>query len=326
MKGHIQAKKGHIVKRIGFLLLDGFAMMSTAAAMEPLRAANLFSQSALYDIVVLSQHGGPVSSTLPGLFTTQAISEVPQTFDLVFVVAGGDPLNARAPRVFDWLRQLDRNGVPLGGISGGAAILARAGLMEKRRFTIHWHHIDAMREASAGYLIERRLYLIDRDRYTCAGGTAPLDMMHAIIAADHGTRFARKIADWFIQTEIRQPGDPQQANIEARYGVLPAPVAEAIELMESHIADPLNLQQLADLVAMSRRQLQRHFKSVFNQSVMETYRDIRLDLAKDLLIGTQVTLNEVADMAGFSTSGTFSTAYKRKFGHAPRTDRALKES
>lgn len=296
-------------------------MMSTSAAMEPLRAANLFSDEPLYEIVPLSVRGGPVRSSLPAVMETEAIATQALPFDMVFVVAGGDPLRVHDPALFTWLRQLDRRGVPLGGISGGAAVLARAGLMEARRFTVHWHHLEELRAYSDRFFLERRLYVIDRDRYTCAGGTAPLDMMHSIISAEHGVSFARQISDWFIQTEIRVADAPQQASVEARYGPLPRAVVEALELMESHVADPLHLEQIAPLVGLSGRQLQRQFSEAFGKSVMQTYREIRLDTARGLLRKSRISIGEIAQMTGFATQAAFSDAYRRHFDETPRTTR-----
>jgi transcriptional regulator GlxA family with amidase domain len=310
------------MQRIGFFLVEGYALMSTAAAMEPLRAANLFSPKPLYETVLISSHGGAVASSLPGAMTTQSLAQTGLEFDIVFVVAGGDPMQLRDATLLSWLRQLDHAGVALGGISGGSAILAKAGLMENRRFTIHWHHLEALKTLSDHYFLERRLYVIDRDRYTCAGGAAPLDMMHAMISSAHGVKFAQRISDWFIQTEIRVADAPQQASLAARYGPLPRGVAEALELMESHIADPLDLAQLAALSELSSRQLQRQFKQSLGLSVMHAYRKIRLDMAHDLLKTTRMPISEIAEMTGFSSQSTFSVAYRADFKNAPRSVRS----
>lgn len=309
------------MKRIGFVLIEGYAMMSTAAALEPLRAANLFLGRAHYDIVPLSVAGGPVRSSLPAAIDTVALAEAGYDFDLVFVVAGGDPLAVRDAALFSWLRALDRRGVPLGGISGGAALLLRAGLMESRRMTVHWHHLEALREITGGAVLDRRLYVIDRDRYTCAGGTAPLDMMHAILSAEHGTGFAGLVSDWFIQTEIRVADAPQQASVAARYGPLPRPVTEALELMESHIADPLALSQLAGLIGLSARQLERQFQAAQGASVMQTYRRIRLETAQAMLRRSRLPVSEIAAMTGYVTQAHFAERYRGMFGETPSQTR-----
>ena len=305
------------MRRIAFLLVDGYALLSTAAALEPLRAANQFSPDLAYDITLLSNTGTRALSSVGATFETRYFRDAVPLFDLVFVVAGGDPARVSDPALMAWLRQADRNGVALGGISGGAVILARAGLLRDRRFTVHWHHYDDFDAIPGTWLLERRLFVIDRDRYTCAGGSAPLDMMHAIIARDFGNRFAERISDWFIQTEIRGAEAPQRVSIAARYGALPLAVEGALELMESHIADPLDQEQIASLSGLSVRQLQRQFRAALGRSVMEEYRRLRLETGRELIGSTRLPLLEIAQMTGFSTPSHFSDAFRRLYGHEP---------
>jgi len=304
-------------KKFSFILVDGFALMSMAAAVEPLRAANLFAADPLYDIRMLSVAGGPVTSSVGAVFETVPLAEAGFGDDIAFLVAAGDPLALNQPGLTAWLRRADRAGVKLGGISGGSAVLARAGLMTNRRFTVHWHHYDALRALSDGYLLERQLFVIDRDRYTCAGGSAPLDMMHAIIARDHGVSFAQRISDWFIQTEIRVPGARQRSTLTGDFGPLPPPVEAALDLIDSHIADPLTLDQIADLVGLSARQLQRLFADHIGASVMQAYRTVRLQTADRLLRTSALPIGEVAMLTGYSNPAHFASVYRRHFGASP---------
>lgn len=312
------------MRRIAFLLLDGFALLSTAAALEPLRAANMFSPTLAYDVTLLSASGKTATASIGAQFETRYFRDVTPLHDIIFVVAGSDSARVNDPALYAWLRQAERNGVALGGISGGALLLAKAGLLDGRRFTIHWHHYDDFDALPGSWLLERRLFVIDRDRYTCAGGSAPLDMMHAIIARDHGMRFAQRISDWFIQTEIRGSDAPQQASISSRYGVLPDGVMAALELMESHIADPLDQEQLAELAGISSRQLRRQFVEAFGRSMMGEYRRIRLETARDLIETSSLPLSEVAQMTGFGSQTHFSDAYRRTYGEAPSALRRKK--
>lgn len=291
--------------------------MSTATALEPLRAANMFLPSLGYDITLLSTSGTQATSSSGARFDTKPCREAQPLFDLIFVVAGGDPARLNDPALLDWLRQADRNGAALGGISGGAVILAKAGLLQDRRFTVHWHHYDDLEALPGTWLLEHRLFVIDRDRYTCAGGSAPLDMMHALIARDFGNSFAQRVSDWFIHAEIRAAEAPLRGSITARYGPLPMSVEGAIELMESHIADPLDQTQISSLSGLSTRQLQRQFRAALGRSIMEEYRRIRLEAGRDLVTSTCLPLAEVAQLTGFSSQAHFTDAFRRHYGHAP---------
>ena len=121
------------------------------------------------------------------------------------------------------LRRLAVSGTRIGGVSGGPFILAKARVMDGIQMTIHWQHAPALVEAHPDILLTRSLFIIDRNRLTCAGGTAPLDMMHALIAERHGAELARKVSDWFLHTEIRPAKGAQRASLVERYGVHHAP-------------------------------------------------------------------------------------------------------
>ena len=157
-------------RKFGFFFHPGFALMSAASAVEPLRAANLLSRETIYDPIFVSARGGLVESSSCASFETIALSDLSVHLDLLFVVAGGNPFDFADKAVLAALGRLARSGVPLGGISGGSAILSAANLMQDRRHTIHWMHLDELRAIYPDANVERRLYVIDRDLFTCAGG------------------------------------------------------------------------------------------------------------------------------------------------------------
>ncbi|MCA1973527.1 MAG: GlxA family transcriptional regulator [Caenispirillum sp.] len=303
--------------RIGFILIDGYALMSTSAAVEPLRAANLLAGRTLYDMRFLSVGETTARASAGAFFETVPLAEAGVDFDVVFVVAGGNPFAVREPALDAYLKRLDARRVRLGGISGGAAILAVCGLMQGRRFTVHWEHMDALREMSDRFLMERTLFVIDRDRLTCAGGVAPLDMMHALITADHGMDLAREVSDWFIHTRIRPSQDPQRAGLEEKYNVHHPSLLAAIELMDSHIADPLGLEHLAELSGLGLRQFQRLFKDRLGTTVMGFYRDLRLAKAEELLRQSPLSILEVGLASGFPNPAHFARCYRARYGISP---------
>lgn len=308
--------------RVGFLLIDGFALMSYASAAEPLRAANLLAGRVLYSSVDIPASGLLATSSNGTKVAASGMVGENVDVDLLLVVAGGDPTSCRDERVFHWLRRLDRRGLRLGGVSGGPVILAAAGLMAGRRMTVHWEHAEALANISPDLLIERSLYVIDRDRVTCAGGVAPLDLMHALIADHHGPAFARQVSDWFLHTDIRPSSGPQRAGLTARFGTTNRAVIDVIEAMENHLADPLNLEALTRFAGVSKRQLNRLFGDKLGASTMTFYRRLRLEKARSLLTSSTLPLTEIALATGFSSSAHFSKAHADHYGVPPSTLRS----
>ncbi len=307
--------------RIGILPIADFAVMSYAATVEPLRAANLLAGRTLYEVVHIGVGGGPVRSSGAAVIPPDAQVGDALRLDILFVIAGGDVGGYAEPALYRWLARLSREGAALGGVSGGPVILARAGLMAGRRMTLHWEYAEALAEVSPDLAVERTLYVIDRDRMTCAGGTAPLDMMHALIARQHGASFARQVSDWFMHTEIRPPVGPQRGGLAERVGTHTPAILDAVEVMESHIADPLDLGQLAQVAGVSPRQLNRLFTEQLEQPAMRYYRVLRLARAQSLLRNSALPLTQIALATGFANSSHFSRSYAAQFGHAPSTYR-----
>ena len=303
--------------RIGVLPIEGFALMSYASTVEPFRAANLLSGRKLYEIVNVGESDGFIASSGSAGVVPDAIVGDALTLDFLIVVAGGDPASFANKVTLNWLGRMSRTGTQMGGVSGGPVILARAGLMAGRRMTVHWEHAEALAEISPNLTIERSLYVIDRDRVTCAGGTAPMDLMHALIAQHHGAPFAHLVSDWFLHTEIRPSSDPQRGGLVARVGSTNAAILDAVAAMESHVADPLSLSHLADFARVSPRQLNRLFQNKLSQSTMTYYRDLRLDKAQNFLRNSPLSLTEIALATGFANSSHFSRSYSAKYGQMP---------
>ena len=209
----------------------------------------------------------------------------------------------------------------IGGVSGGPYILARAGLLEGFRCTIHWEHMAAFREDFPQLDTRRTLYEIDRGRLTCAGGIAGFDMMRAIIAAEHGSALATAVSEWFLQTQLRSGSGPQRLTLRERYGVAHPKLLEALQAMEDATEAPLSREQLARAVALSVRQLERLFAGHLGTTIGDLYLKIRLDRARSLVHETAMPLLEIAIVCGFANGSHFSRAYRNRFEISPNRDR-----
>lgn len=308
-------------RRIGFLLLPDFPLMSYASAIEPLRAANVLAGGALYRWSNLSVDGQPARASVgleiaPDLGLNEA-----QALDALFVCAGGNPAAFTHKPTFARLRALAAAGVEIGGMSGGAYILARAGLLERRRCTIHWEHIPALLEEFPDLLLERTLYVFDGDRATCAGGLAAFDMMVDLIERRHGAALAVAVGEWYLRTRSRSGEEAQRLSLRERTRVANAKVLKALALMEERIEHPLSRAELAESAGVTLRQLERLFAAHLGRPLASHYLGLRLDRARKLLRQTSLPIVEVAMACGFAASGHFSRVYRARFGLAPSAER-----
>jgi AraC family transcriptional regulator, glycine betaine-responsive activator len=307
------------IQRFGFLLLPNFALMSYASATEPLRAANLLAGVCLYEAVPLSLGGVAVTSSGGVDIACKDVAVYGTELHTIFVCAGGHPSDwARGDALHGILRRLSRIGVRIGGISSGAFVLAAAGLLDNRDFTIHWEHAPALREAFPRLSPRHARYVLDGDRITCGGGVAPLDMMHALISERMGAHFARRVSDWYLHTAIADPADPQRGSAAERFGTRHPALLLALEKMEATIEQPLDRPAMARFVGLSERHLDRLFTGELKCGFLEKYRQIRLDHARRLLEQSPLTISEIAAATGFSSASHFSTAFRSHFLKTPK--------
>jgi transcriptional regulator GlxA family with amidase domain len=241
--------------------------------------------------------------------------------DALFVCAGGNPAAFNDRAVFAWLRKLARRGVTIGGISGGPFVLARAGLLEKARVTLHWEHQPAFREAFPDISVTQSLFEIDGNRITCSGGISALDMMVALIERDHGRKLAAAVGDWFLHTHIREGIGPQRMDLRVRLGVADEKLLRVLRRMETSIETPQSRAELARIAGVSVRQLERLFRRHLGHGIHKQYRSMRLERARQLLRETTFPVLDVAVATGFSSASQFSRAYARAFGEPPSRTR-----
>lgn len=309
------------IRKIGILLVPDFALMSYASAVEPFRAANRLSGRDLYVWRHISTDGEPVrASNGLQIVPENAVGDVVD-FDLLIVCAGGNPAEFEHGPTLAWLRQVARSGTRIAGVSGGPLIVARAGLLEGYRCTIHWEHVPVFIEEFPNHDLRRSLFEIDRDRLSCSGGTAALDMVHTLIEEDHGHELASDVAEWFLHTHVR-PGDgPHRMPVRERLAINDPKLVRVLETMDDNLENPVSRQKLAERAAISVRQLERLFKAHLGRSIADHYMELRLRRARILLVQSTLSVLEVAVASGFISASHFSRAYKIRFGRSPRADR-----
>jgi AraC family carnitine catabolism transcriptional activator len=311
---------------LGFLLLPQFSMMAFVSAVEPLRVANRLAGRELYRWEIISRDGQTVeASNGMSLVADRALEDAP-LYPMLVICAGFEPERHYDRRIKSWLLKLSGAGADLGAMDTGSFILARAGLLDGYRATTHWESLDSFRETFPKVDVENALFLIDRNRLTCAGGTAALDMMLHLISLQHGHRLATAVSEQFIHAQIRDPLDRQRMEPRVRQGISHTGLARAIALMESNLEDPLDAEKLADAAGLSLRQLERLFHKHFKMAPRRYYLDLRLQRARALLQYTDMPVVEIAVACGFGSAAHFSRSYHAWTGKAPSSERRRVEA
>jgi AraC family transcriptional regulator, glycine betaine-responsive activator len=316
----------HVPDRFAFVLVPNFSMIAFASALEPLRIANRMADRELYSWQIVSRDRGQVRASNGCIVTTdQSLADVAvgpgRSSPTIVLCSGLGAERIHDRELFAWLRRADRAGAMIGAVCTGAHVLAKAGLLEGYKCTIHWENLPGFMEEFPDAHVTADLFEVDRNRLTCSGGTAALDLMLHLIAAKHGQELAGKVSEQCLMDRIRQPHDQQRTPYRVRLGIHHPKLIGAIEMMEANVEEPLDQEMLARYVGLSRRQLERLFRKHLGRTPAQYYLELRLERARHLLYQTTLPVMNVAFATGFVSASHFSTCYRQLYGKTPRAER-----
>lgn len=306
--------------RVGFLLTDGFQVM-TLAAQSVFEYANMVAGEAFYKIDAFSLEGGPVRSSLGMAVDTRPASA--RAMVDTWVLAGvADPVaTPTPPPVLEFVRKAAPRARRVASICTGAFILAEAGLLDGRRATTHWFYARDMQRAHPDIHVEdHRIHIVDGPIWTSAGMTAGLDLALAMVEKDLGADAARSVAHKLVMYQRRSGGQSQHSEL---LDLAPKSdrIQSALDYARRNLHRPLTVEELADAVHLSPRQFSRIFTAETGQSPAKAVESLRLEAARLMIEQSRHPLDVVAKETGFRDRRHMREAFIRGFGMPPQAVR-----
>ncbi|WP_170763255.1 GlxA family transcriptional regulator [Ruegeria lacuscaerulensis] len=306
-----------------FLLLPGASMLSFSAAVEPLRMANKLSIRTVYEWLTVSLDGESLQFSNGVNVAVDGRCLLPDKPDFAFVVAGNELSAGQEKSAARWLYTHYRAGARVGSVGGGARIMAQAGLLEDRAFTLHWEDQPGFRERHPFLDPEDRLYCEDDNVITCGGGMAAADLTLNLIEQDFDRDFAMSVSEMCVHFGLRQGEERPKSSISMTLGSRNPHLITATRIMSDNLEDILPMDFIARSSGVSRRQLERLFKTYTGRSPASFYRDLRLERGRQLLRDTDYKVIAISAACGFSSVTSFSRSFRKKFGFCPIQSRKV---
>ena len=309
------------LKRYVFVLLEDFTLLSFASALESLRIANRMAGHEAYQWRIIGEGGEEVCCSAGSVFKLDGDLDELSRDDTMMICSGVNVQQFTTKKLLGWVRREARKGIPVAGLCTAAYTLAKAGLLDDKRATIHWENHDSFSEEFPEVELTKSVFVVDGNRLTTAGGTSSLDLMLKLIAKDLGEDLANAVADQLIYSSIRTDQDTQRLSVPTRIGVRHPKLSQVIQIMESNIEEPISPSFLAKDVGMSTRQLERLFRRYLNRSPKRYYMELRLQKARNLLMQTDMSVINVALACGFASPSHFSKCYRAHYDTTPYRER-----
>jgi transcriptional regulator GlxA family with amidase domain len=301
--------------------MENFTLLSFSSALDALRIANRMSGKKLYDWTFIGESEEFVSCSAGTQFKLDNPLIELHRDDTILLCGGTTIQNSTTKRLIGWLRREARRGLVIGGLCTAAYPMAKAGLLDEKKATIHWENQDSFAEEFLEVELTKTVFVCDGNRYTTAGGTSSIDLLLKIISDDHGEELANAVADQMIYSSIRTDQDTQRLSVPTRIGVRHPKLSKVIQMMEINIEEPISPSVLAKDVGMSTRQLERLFRRYLDRSPKRYYMELRLQKARNLLMQTDMSVINVALACGFASPSHFSKCYRTHYDTTPYRER-----
>ncbi|CCE99395.1 putative AraC family transcriptional regulator (plasmid) [Sinorhizobium fredii HH103] len=313
---------------IAILLFPGFSLLSLSSFLAPFEKANAILGRQRFRWIFASRSG--VSETcslglaMPApLRFSEVMPKIPLSGSTKMVVMVADGIvEPGAPKeLAGSIRLCIRQNIPVVAIGTATWLLAEMGALKNTECTIHWERMAAFSETFNGPRVTDAIYTGDGGIWSCAGETSAFDLAIALLERALGPHLTTDICKRNVAEGARDRTHRQTGwfpwNAYCTSDKLPA----AIRLMERCIEEPLPLEQIADTLRISRRQLERLFDTYLATSPYKYYLKLRLDRGRQLVESTNKPIVEVAVACGFVSATHFTKCYRLQFGCSPTQTR-----
>ena len=296
-------------------------MMAFTSLIEPMRIANRCAGRTLYQWRLLSIDGEPVRASNGLTINAEGTYRSADKFSATIVCAGERVPQMDHKELIAVLRRMSSFGSAVGAVCTGSYVLAKAGLLNGYQATVHWEDYPSLVSDFPDLDISQELFEIDRNRFTCAGGTAAIDMMLALISREYGPELAAQITDMLVHHRMREGDERQRMDLRSRLGVAHPKLLSVVKRMEETVDSPVSCAELARQEGISTRQLERLFSKYLGHSPTRHYLTVRLERARFLLLQTSMPILSVAMACGFVSASHFSKSYHEHFRRTPSAER-----
>lgn len=326
-KGVVQTGETLPIRPLNFaiIVMPGFSHLALHAYIEPFRIANTFSPVPLFRWQLASPGNRSVVGANGLAITVDTTTEdlgAGSGNDIRFdhlVIVAGEPIEKQlTPSLSTFLRSVARRGIAISAIGTASWLLAQSGLLGETRCTIHWSRLAAFSEVFHRPRIRDTLFVKDGQFSTCAGELAAFDLAVDLIGSHAGVVIAQEVCRHATVEGQRSGTNRQTGPSGLAFAGASEKLVAAMQVMEENVETPLSMDEVAAVVGISRRQLERLFTTHLGLPPVRHYLKIRVDRAKRLVQGTRMPLIEVAVACGFVSASHFSKCFRVVHGVTPQ--------
>lgn len=296
---------------------DGFVATEFAGVVDVLRLANRVSGQDQFSWQYRSHRGGPVTSSSDAVVQTTPFPAQPECAFL-FVLGNTDAAQSELAMGSILGRYTSRQTKVILLSEAASRYIADRG-QGTANYTTHWENRAILRERLGLFETGAALVADDGVVTTCAGMGATVDVMLSVVALHLSSATMMTVADVLLHERIRHFNTLQPFAGRAAHATGDADLDVCVGLMQANIESPLAIATIAAQAHVSKRSLERKFHRTMQTTPNGYYRELRLAQANNLLLNTNMSIQEIGLSTGFASG--FARVYRTVFGMTPNAAR-----
>ncbi len=233
------------------------------------------------------------------------------------------PILRKHPEIVAWLKALNEQGTTLIAVGTGVCFLAEAGVLSGKAATTHWHYFDQFQRDYPDIDLKRQYFITQAGNIYCAASVnAVADLTVHFIHRTYGKDIANQVQRNFSH-EIRRPYE-STSFYDDKYRLHPdESIVQAQIWLQDNSQREIFLKDVAARFDMSVRSFNRRFKAATGKTPLQYLQEIRIDMAKDLLQTSNLSVSEIAYKVGYQDIGFFSSLFKKQLSTTPSEYRSI---
>ena len=291
--------------------------MTVASVIDPLRAANRLSQHPVFEwkLVSLAEADIPLSGGL--WFSVEHLFDGHESGDLLIVVASFDHHSHARRSLIAALRRAVSSFQIVCGVEAGTWLLGRAGLIDGLQVTTHWEDLEDLQQAYPNADVSDARFIATGRVWSCGGASPAFDMMLHLIERSCTPQLAIEVASVFVYDQLHTASDKQPTTSLGALERDQPKLAAAIRMMEKSVDSPVTTAEIAMKLGITPKTLETLFRHTLRTTPGAYYLDLRLQMARKLVLDTKLSMQNIAVRTGFGSQSAFSRAFKRALGESP---------
>ena len=312
------------MKKVSILVPESSVLQAIADPQYLFSAVNQFmavsGKKPLFDVQLVGlKKEVKLNDGFYSVNTSQLLKEVKKTDLIVIPALFGDMKSAieRNQKLLPWINEQYNKGAEVASLCVGAFLLASTGLLDGKKCSTHWGFQNEFREMFPNVEVVDGSIITEEHRIYSSGGANSYWNLLLYLVEKYTDRQTAILASKYFAIDIDRESQSAFAMFQGQKNHNDDVIKKAQDFIENNIQEKIKIEELSDLVSISRRSFERRFKTATNNSVLEYINRVKIEFAKRSFETSRKNINEVMYDVGYTDTKAFRTIFKKITGLTP---------